>query len=87
MLTLLKDVTHKILFATMSIRQNNNPSVKERWYDNLTLLDVLIFILPPIGIYGVIRTKKIHSKLMKFLLCSLGILSMSVTIISFLKHV
>ena len=67
--------------------KNNSLSLKEKWYDNLILLDILIFILPPIGIYGVIRSSKVKSNLKKLLFCTLGIISMLTTLTVILQYV
>jgi hypothetical protein len=40
----------------------------EKWYNNGATLGILLFIIPPIGIYAVLKNENIQSKLMKTLI-------------------
>lgn len=46
---------------------------EENWFNNETLVDVLLFIAPPIGIYAVLKSDKIKFTFFKVLYCVLGI--------------
>ena len=39
------------------------------WYDIEMLLDVVIFIIPPIGFYGIYKSKINKNKTMKWWIC------------------
>jgi hypothetical protein len=45
----------------------------EKWYNNEATLGILIFILPPLGIYGVLKNEKIKSAVMKSLIIMFSI--------------
>lgn len=57
-----------------------------KWYDNETLVDTLLFVFPPIGIYGVYKTKMIKSKITKVFYSGIGFISILLGIIYFIKH-
>ena len=59
---------------------------KEKWYDNPKLVDILLFILPPIGIYGVYKTNKIKSSIFKISYGLIGFLGFVLTIIYFINQ-
>ena len=52
---------------------------KTPWYNDSTLLGVLVFIIPPVGLYGVVKNTSLK-KSYKWIYASFGILEV-VTII------
>lgn len=48
---------------------------EQKWYNIEMLVDILVFILPPLGIYGIYKTDKIKSKTFKFLYSLFGVIS------------
>ncbi len=60
-------------------------SESEKWYDIEMLVDILLFIIPPVGIYGVYKTNKIKSKSFKYLYGAIGLISMCTIIIYLLE--
>lgn len=58
--------------------ENNN----EKWYDNPTTVDTLLFLLPPAGIYGLFKTRSLKSNINKILYGALGFISFLLVIIS-----
>ncbi|HHZ64558.1 MAG TPA: hypothetical protein EYN51_03515 [Flavobacteriales bacterium] len=56
----------------------------EKWYNNSKLVDTLLFIIPPIGIYGVYKSDKIKSSVIKISLGLIGFLGFVATIASFI---
>ena len=51
-----------------------------RWYDNNVLIDVLLFLMPPIGIIAVVLNTKLKN-IWKVLLVLLGMTNLTVIII------
>lgn len=45
------------------------------WYDNLILVEILLFLFFPLGLYAVYKTNKIKFKLAKILYGLLGLIS------------
>lgn len=58
--------------------ENNN----QKWYDNSTTVDTLLFILPPVGIYGLFKTRSLKSNINKILYGILGFISFLLVIVS-----
>ncbi|WP_310993164.1 hypothetical protein [Aequorivita marina] len=57
-------------------KENNN-----KWYNNPTIVDTLLFILPPVGMYGLYKTEGIKSNLNKVLYGFLGFISLLMVVI------
>lgn len=53
----------------------------EKWYNYSAVVDTLLFILPPVGMYGLYKTEKLKSNINKVLYCFLGFISLLSTII------
>ena len=47
----------------------------DKWFNIIMLVDILIFILPPVGIYGIIKNKNIFLA-KKILLISIAIINL-----------
>lgn len=54
----------------------------DKWYNNPTIVDVLLFILPPVGMYGLYKTQSLKPKINKVLYGVLGFISFLLVIIS-----
>lgn len=50
---------------------------KVKWYEQNKLLDILLFIFPPLAIYGIYKSKKILVP-MKILLILIGVMNITV---------
>ena len=50
------------------------------WYDIEMLLDVVIFIIPPIGFYGIYKCKIKKNKTMKWVIC-MGAFFLSISMV------
>jgi|GEM_PF-1013510 len=59
------------------MKKDNN----DKWYNNSTIVDTLLFLLPPVGMYGLYKTESIKSNLNKVLYCFLGFISLVLIII------
>lgn len=46
---------------------NQTKNDNNKWYDTPNLLDFLLFLFPPIGLYGVFKSKKRHVKPFKII--------------------
>ncbi len=71
---------HKDTFE--QINENSEKKSTEKWYDNPYLADVLLFLIPPIGIYCVFKSKKIIPNAVKIgvgLLVFLGIIWLAIS--------
>ena len=53
----------------------------KKWYNNSTIVDVLLFILPPVGMYRLYKTDNLRSNINKILYGFLGFISLLLTII------
>ncbi len=51
----------------------------EKWYNNSTIVDTLLFILPPVGMYGLYKTENLKSNINKILYGILGFISLLLT--------
>lgn len=60
--------------------------INTNWYDNEGLVDTLLFIFPPIGIYGLYKTKMIKSKITKVFYGGIGFISILLGIIYIIKQ-
>lgn len=49
---------------------------QSKWYNSTTTVDVLLFLFPPIGFYGLYKTKTIKSNTSKILYGSMALVSM-----------
>jgi len=58
----------------------------EKWYNNSKLVDTLLFIVPPIGLYGVYKTSKMKSSILKIAYSSIGFLGFVTTIIYLINN-
>lgn len=54
----------------------------QKWYDNPTTVDTLLFVLPPVGIYGLFKTRGLKSNINKILYGILGFISFLLVIVS-----
>jgi len=59
----------------MSKNENN------KWYNNPSVVDTLLFLLPPVGMYGLYKTNTIKSNINKVLYGFLGFISLLLTVI------
>ncbi len=57
---------------------------KSKWHDNFVLVDVLLFVFPPMGIIGIALSKKL-SNIKKVLLILMGLANLT-AIIAYLLH-
>lgn len=57
----------------------------KEWYNNETTVDILLFVLFPLGLYAVCKTNSIKFKISKVLYGFLGFLSFFLIIIYVLK--
>ena len=55
----------------------------DKWYNNSTIVDTLLFLLPPVGIYGLYKTESLKPNINKVLYGFLGFISVLLIIISF----
>lgn len=53
----------------------------DKWYSNSTIVDVLLFILPLVGVYGLYKTESLKPNMNKVLHGFLGFISLLLTII------
>lgn len=53
----------------------------ERWFDNETTTDVLLFLFFPLGLYALYKTGKIKPKASKVFYGFLGFISLFLTLI------
>lgn len=53
----------------------------DKWYNNATIVDTLLFILPPVGVYGLYKTERLKSSISKVFYGFLGFTSLLITII------
>jgi len=58
---------------------------EEKWYDNEMLLDILIFVIPPVGIYGIYKTKRIKKSFFKISYAIIAFFSIIIFIIDYYK--
>ncbi|SEA79567.1 hypothetical protein SAMN05421540_1264 [Psychroflexus halocasei] len=57
-------------------RDNN-----DKWYNNSTIVDTLLFLLPPVGMYGLYKTERLKSNINKVLYGFLGFISLLMVVI------
>lgn len=57
-------------------KDNNN-----KWYNNPTIVDALLFILPPVGMYGLYKTEMLKPNINKVLYGFLGFISLLMIVI------
>lgn len=57
-----------------------------KWYNNESLVDTLLFIIPPVGIYGLYKTKLFKSKIIKVLYGGIGFISFLLGVIYVIKY-
>ena len=57
----------------------------EKWYNIGMLVDVLLFVFPPLGIYAVYKTDKIKSKANRVVGSLFGVVSLLTTVLYFLN--
>ncbi|MCM4161853.1 hypothetical protein FHG64_11845 [Antarcticibacterium flavum] len=55
----------------MKIRTRN----KSNWYDSRSLVEILLFMLPPLGLYALYRNNSIRSQNIRILYATIGILT------------
>jgi hypothetical protein len=48
---------------------------KTNWFDNKNLLDVLIFVLPPLGLFGIYKNENISIGKKMLLIC-IGVINL-----------
>ena len=46
----------------------------KEWYNDENVIDLLSFLIPPLGIYGLFKNETINSRIKKILIGTLGIL-------------
>lgn len=59
-----------------------NKGKNEKCYDNPNLVEVLLFLLPPVGMYALYKTRSISSNKFKILYGTLGFLAALLAIVS-----
>lgn len=52
-----------------------------KWYNNPTIVDALLFILPPFGMYALYKTESLKPNINKVLYGFLGFISFLMTVI------
>lgn len=57
-------------------KNNNN-----KWYNNPTKVEVLLFILPPVGMYGLYKTESLKPNINKVLYGFIGFISFLLIVI------
>ena len=62
-----------------------NTKTISKWYNNEMLVDTLLFIIPPVGIYGLYKTKLFKSKISKILYGCIGFISFLLGVIYLIK--
>ncbi|MUH36057.1 hypothetical protein D9O36_09405 [Zobellia amurskyensis] len=55
---------------------------QSKWYNSSTTVDILLFLLPPLGFYGLYKTKTIKSNTSKILYGVIAFVSMLTLLIS-----
>ncbi len=63
----------------------NTKSTSE-WYNNETLIDTLLFVIPPVGIYALYKTELLKSKISKVLYGGIGFISLLLGAIYLIKY-
>ncbi len=56
-----------------------------KWYNNETLIDTLLFVVPPVGIYALYKTELFKSKISKVLYGGIGFISFLLGVIYLIK--
>ena len=59
------------------MKKDNN----DKWYNNSTIVDTLLFLLPPVGIYGLYKTERLKPNINKVLYGFLGFISLLMVVI------
>lgn len=39
---------------------NQQKNTTEKWYDEIALVDMLLFLLPPVGVYALYKSKRLN---------------------------
>lgn len=58
--------------------------MEEKWYDNGNLMDVLLFLFPPIGITGIWLSKR-RKVVDKIIFTGFGVISFCLILLAILK--
>ncbi|MDR9487217.1 hypothetical protein [Salibacter sp.] len=58
---------------------------KSEWYNNEILVDLLLFLIFPIGLYAVYKTDKIKMNATKIIYSSIGFISYLIVIVTLIK--
>lgn len=82
--------SHSPLFSDVSVLYNRIINMRttenSKWYNNGMLVDMLLFVMPPLGIYGVYKTRMIKSNTTKILYGSIGFTSFVMALICLVTH-
>jgi hypothetical protein len=57
-----------------------------KWYNNPIAVDTLLFVLPPLGIYGLYKSVILKNKITKILYGMIGFVSLSLAIFSLVYY-
>ncbi|SDX01105.1 hypothetical protein [Aequorivita viscosa] len=53
----------------------------DKWYNNTTIVDTLLFLLPPVGLYGLYKTERLKHNVNKVFYGVIGFISLFLIII------